>query len=246
MSDHFEGKTPLEHVIEARKKGRAASTEAHGIEMPGHLAAFADSIKESAVYLMLLALLLSIVATPLKTQLHFLLLFILSLLIWKTGRSWLLASSRMERLARLSAEELYEIEHNPEQEREELSELYEAKGFTGELLDRVIDVLMADKNRALRIMLEEELCIPVEAYEHPLKQAFGAFLGVLFTASLFLIAFFYLPLKAVFGVSLFLVTIATYLTADTEKNRVAEAIIWTLSLFAITIGASFFLHPLFK
>ncbi len=37
---------------------------------------------------------------------------------------------------------------------------------------------MADDNRLLRVMLEEELGLTLEAYEHPLKQAFGALLRI--------------------------------------------------------------------
>ena len=57
--------------------------------------------------------------------------------------------------------------------------MYEQKGLSGDLLDQVIEVLMADDNRLLRVMLEEELGLTLESYEHPLKQAAGAGLGVL-------------------------------------------------------------------
>ena len=56
--------------------------------------------------------------------------------------------------------------------------------FSGKLLDEVIDVLMADDNRLLQVMLEEELGLSLETYEHPLKQAAGAFFGVIGAATL--------------------------------------------------------------
>ena len=56
-----------------------------------------------------------------------------------------------------SFEERFEIAHHRGQEKEELTELYALKGFKGELLDQVINVLMADDNRLLSVMLEEEL-----------------------------------------------------------------------------------------
>ena len=45
--NHFKGKKALEHVIEARQKGRAASQETHGTELPGHYSAAADAAKET-------------------------------------------------------------------------------------------------------------------------------------------------------------------------------------------------------
>src|SRR5262249_44443752 len=108
-----------------------------------------------------------------------LLIFSGAWLIWKTGRSAWLGWSRIERLHRIVAQEKWEIEHHRQQEREELGALYAAKGFEGKLLEDVLDVLMADNDRLLRVMVEEELGLSLHSQEHPLKQATGAFLGVL-------------------------------------------------------------------
>ena len=51
---HFEGKNPLQHVIDARKKGQIASAEIHGTELPGHYSAAADAAKETALILLIL------------------------------------------------------------------------------------------------------------------------------------------------------------------------------------------------
>ncbi len=90
------------------------------------------------------------------------------------GRSAWLGWSRLERLHRILAQEKWEIEHNREQEREELGVLYAAKGFEGKLLEDVLDVLMADGDRLLKVMVEEELGLTLESQVHPLKQGLGA------------------------------------------------------------------------
>ena len=158
---HFKGREVAEHLKEARKKGAFAASEIHGTELPGHLSAGTDSAKETALVLLLFWLLLQ----PFDlAPLPLLGLFAVGWLIWKTGRSALLGWARLERLHRVIEEERYEIEHHRDQERQELKELYYAKGFEGKMLDDVIEVLMADDNRLLQVMLEEELGLSLEVH----------------------------------------------------------------------------------
>jgi VIT1/CCC1 family predicted Fe2+/Mn2+ transporter len=62
-----------------------------------------------------------------------------------------------------------EIRTLPKQEREELKAIYEAKGFTGEQLDSILDTLCSDDDRLLKVMLEEELGIFFEQWNHPVS-----------------------------------------------------------------------------
>ncbi len=123
----------MEHLQEARQKGAIASAEIHGTEMPGSMAAGADAARETGIALILISLIFSFGNIPTTSFSFFLLLFCIGWLIWKTGRSALLCWARLERLHRLIEEERWEIEHNREQEKEELTDLYFAKGLRGEL-----------------------------------------------------------------------------------------------------------------
>jgi hypothetical protein len=238
--EHFQGKNAAEHLKEARKRGALASAEIHGAEMPGHFAAAADACKETAVALLLLFGVCTGFKLPIERVFLFLLIFSGGWLIWKTGRSALLGWARMERLHRVIEEERWEIEHHRSQEREELTELYQAKGFSGKLLEDVIDVMMADDNRLLRIMLEEELGLTLEAYEHPLKQSAGAAIGVLISASTVLLATFFFPSYGIIGACSIMIIVAALLTTKLERSRRLNQVVWNLAVAFFAFGIIYF------
>jgi hypothetical protein len=243
-SSHFQGKDALEHVFEARRKGRAASSEIHGAELPGHYSSAADSAKETAlVFLVLWALFTELQLAAAQVN-AILLVFSCGWLIWKVGRSALLGWSRLERLHRLIEEERWEIEHHRSQEKEELRAFYEAKGLSGRLLDEVIDVLMADDNRLLQVMLEEELGLNLEAMEHPLKQAAGACIGVIGSAFILSFGLFFLPIWGTAFCAALIIALAAGTTAQLEKNPPLPSIVWNLAVALLAAGAAYFIGQL--
>jgi VIT1/CCC1 family predicted Fe2+/Mn2+ transporter len=59
--------------------------------------------------------------------------------------------------------EISELDETPEAERQEIREIYAAKGFAGDLLDRVVETITANRDRWLSTMMDEELHLqPVE------------------------------------------------------------------------------------
>ncbi len=73
--------------------------------------------------------------------------------------------------------ERHEIEERPEQEREEVRALYAAKGFEEPLLTQVTDILCADDDRLLKVMMEEELGLFIGHINHPLLVGLWNFAG---------------------------------------------------------------------
>ncbi len=53
--------------------------------------------------------------------------------------------------------EYWEIDHLPEAEKEEIREIYAAKGFEGELLDQVVEVITGNREVWVNDMMREEL-----------------------------------------------------------------------------------------
>jgi hypothetical protein len=237
---HFQGKEAIEHVIEARIKGKLASAEIHGAELPGHYSAAADAAKETAFLLLVFWTLFSELNFPSNQMRWISICFIIGWLVWKVGRSAILGYSRLERLHRLIEEERWEIEHHRPQEREELKALYAAKGFSGKLLEESIDVLMADDNRLLQIMLEEELGLSLESYEHPIKQAIGALLGTLAASLVMSIGFFLLPWWGAALAAGLIIAVFAAMVAHLEKNKALPAAVWNLAGAALAAGSAFF------
>jgi len=117
--------------------------------------------------------------------------------------------------------EKWEIENVPEKEREEIEEIYKAKGFSGKDLQMIVDKITSDKKVWLDTMLREELKINLEIVGSPLKGAlrmFGAFLvGGILPIIPFFFAEGYVPLLIAIGISL-----TTSFAVGAIKSRMAK------------------------
>lgn len=90
--------------------------------------------------------------------------------------------------------EKYEIENMPLEEEQEIREIYEKKGFQGELLEDVVKVLTSDKRVWLMTMMQEELGLTPIEDSQPLKSAFSigisSFFGAMIPLFPFMIFYF--------------------------------------------------------
>ncbi len=242
---HFKGKDAIAHVAEAQAEGILSSAEIHGTETPGRISAAADAARDVAVFLTIIWGALNVTGIDKNKQLALLAIAGVSLLLWKAGRSAWLGWSRLERLHRILAQEKWEIEHNRQQERDELRVLYQAKGFEGKLLEEVLDVLMADGNRLLKVMAEEELGLSLEAYDHPLTQSLGAAIGSFIALIACLIGAYFNPVWGAAIAAVLIIAAAATIAARHADNRYIPAIVWNLGLAAASLGTLHFLIEYF-
>jgi len=99
--------------------------------------------------------------------------------------------------------EKWEMENVPGAERQEIEDVYKAKGFTGTELENIVNKITSDKKDT---MLTEELKLNLEIVGSPLKSAFRMFGAFLVGGILPIIPYFfssgYVPLLIAIGASL--------------------------------------------
>jgi VIT1/CCC1 family predicted Fe2+/Mn2+ transporter len=71
--------------------------------------------------------------------------------------AYLSAKSEKDNFNKHEKIEYWEVENLPEIEREEIVEIYRAKGFKGELLDKIVDHICSDKDLWVSEMMKDEL-----------------------------------------------------------------------------------------
>ncbi len=90
--------------------------------------------------------------------------------------SFLSTKSEKQKYEKHKAIEYWEVDNLPEKEREEIREIFEDKGFSGDLLEQVVDTITADKDRWVDVMMKEELEMTEEA-KSPLAMGGVTFLS---------------------------------------------------------------------
>jgi vacuolar iron transporter family protein len=224
--DHFHGQTALKHLAEVRGDSVSASLEVHGAETPGPFFAFLDSARETALLVAFGLIGVDFFNVASRHKFIVAVAILSGWVFWKGARSTILAWSRLYRMHKVATEEQTEIQTNRPQEREELIALYGAKGFSGPLLDTVVDVLMADQDRLLTVMLQEEMGLRLEENPHPLLQGIGAAAGALASFLVLWPAVVWLPELWAVACCVVVVALLGGFFARKEKNAVLPAFVW--------------------
>lgn len=138
-------------------------------------------------------------------------------------------------LKRLEAVEHRHVDLDPEGEREEVRQIFSGKGFAGDDLTRLVNLITSDRARWVRTMLTEEYGLPQEVR--------SPWLAAICTFSAFLACGVVPLLPYLFGFQNTL-TLSTVLTGivffaiGSVKSRWSTAVWWRSGLSTLALGAT--------
>ncbi len=126
-----------------------------------------------------------------------------------------------------------QVERIPESERLEIREIYRAKGFEGEDLERVVEVITSDKDRWVDTMMVEEYGMPT-TYRNPLKAGLCTFAAFLLCGLAPLLPFLF-PYPHAFETAIVL-TAAVFFGIGSAKSQWSTQAWWRSGLETLAIG----------
>jgi vacuolar iron transporter family protein len=150
--------------------------------------------------------------------------------------NYLSTKSEGERLEQARANELRHIAQFPEGEREEIRQIFAQKGFSGETLERVVDVISADHRLWVDTMLHEELGLNIGP-RSPRRAALSTFAAFLVFGAVPLGSFLLPGLEEAqrFSISVVLTAFA-FAAIGVAKAHVLERPIWRSGLETLLTG----------
>jgi len=119
--------------------------------------------------------------------------------------NYLGAKSELEYARSERQREEWEVENEPEEEVEEVRSIYERKGFKGEMLERVVEMVTSDKRLWVDTMMVEELNIMPEE-KSPVKSALATFAAFLVAGAVPLASYVLSYFSPLFKANTFLTT----------------------------------------
>lgn len=144
--------------------------------------------------------------------------------------------------------EYWEVENLTEKEVEEIREIYAAKGFKGELLEQVVEVITSDKDVWVDTMMKEELEM-VKDTRTPVQTAMATFLSFMAVGLIPLLSYIVAALAPIDQTNLFLFSclgtgvgllIVGYLKSQITSESTIKSIGQTLLLGGIAAALAYY------
>lgn len=139
---------------------------------------------------------------------------------------------------RARREEHHEIHVHPEGEREEIRQIFAAKGIEGEALESVVDAITADEHRWVQVMLAEEHGV-TDNPKSPLRAGLATFAAFVVCGSIPLVpyvaAWAGVEVPQVFLISAAF-TVVSFALVGAFKARFVDQPSWLAALETIGIG----------
>lgn len=145
--------------------------------------------------------------------------------------------AQLSRIASLDRTEREHIALVPEGEREEIRQLFRAKGFEGELLEQVVDTLCSDHDVWVKTMLREEHGVSADGLS-PGRSALATFTAFIVVGAIPLIPYaLALQVTTQFLISLSLAGVI-FLTIGMVKSLVYRLSPWRSGLRTLLMGGA--------
>jgi VIT1/CCC1 family predicted Fe2+/Mn2+ transporter len=135
----------------------------------------------------------------------------------------------------MRAREERHIDVDPEGEREEVRQIFASKGFEGTELERVVEIVTADRDRWIDLMLAEEYGLPAHI-RPPLAAAMNTFVSFVLCGAMPLVPFV-ARLSHPFASSLAL-TLLVFFLIGSAKSRWLTVSWWKAGLETLGIGSA--------
>jgi len=154
--------------------------------------------------------------------------------------AYLSAKTEDEAYQKTLDQEYWEVENIPDVERQEIREIYQAKGFEGDLLEQVVDTICADKDRWVDDMMKSELFL-FPPSKQPIWVALWTFISFNLVGVIPLTVYIWhatdpagLPLfQWSAGLTALAFMVIGYLKAKVNGQSIFRSLVETLSLGAI-------------
>ncbi len=153
--------------------------------------------------------------------------------------NYLKAASDQEVQQRFRRMEERHIERHPEGEREEIRQIFAAKGFEGELLEQVVDVIRSDREVWIDTMLAEEWGMPTTV-ANPKRAGIVTFFAFVLAGLIPLLPLVFsshLGPRMTFVVSA-VATGITFLLIGAVRGRITERSSWRTAFETLGMGGA--------
>ena len=154
--------------------------------------------------------------------------------------SYLSTRSEIDNYEKHKRVEYWEVDHLPEKERDEIREIYEGKGFSGPLLEQVVDVICSDRDRWVDVMMKEELELQ-ETTKSPLAMGAATFISFLVVwfipLVIYLIDYFTQSIDHLFFISSLLTSVA-FVGVGYLKAKVTLTSKWRAMAETLLLGSA--------
>lgn len=135
--------------------------------------------------------------------------------------------------------EVWEVENIPHKEREEIREIYAAKGFEGDLLEKVVDQICSNKEVWVDTMMKEELEM-IQTGKSPFSMGAVTFVSFVLVGFIPLLVYV-LDYTGITVSNLFLtstlLTVAAFASIGYLKGYVTETSKWRSVAETVALGA---------